>query len=58
MQSVDEGPRNALIAPEKGQEEFDDVISDHAQYGRIQFWDERYLKDQEPFEWLKLVYSI
>ena len=40
-----------LVAPEKGEQEFDDVISDFAQYGRIQFWDDRYMRDQEPFEW-------
>ena len=35
----------------KGEGEFDDVISDFAQYGRLQFWEERYLNDHEPFEW-------
>ena len=25
---------------------FDDVVSDCTQYGRIQFWDEKYLNDQ------------
>lgn len=43
--------RKLLVAPKKGEQEFDDVISDYAQYGRIQFWDERYLNDLEPFEW-------
>lgn len=40
-----------LVAPKKGEQEFDDVLSDFAQYGRIQFWDDRYMRDQEPFEW-------
>lgn len=31
--------------------EFDDFISDAAQYGRIQFWDFRYVNEHEPFEW-------
>eukprot|EP01031_Cornospumella_fuschlensis_P033951 gene33951-41087_t len=43
--------RSTLLAPEKGQEEFDDAVSDHAQYGRIQFWDLRYANEHEPFEW-------
>jgi hypothetical protein len=41
----------AVVAPGKGEQEFDDVISDHAQYGRIQFWDLKYATDHEPFEW-------
>lgn len=40
-----------LVAPKKGEEEFDDVISDSAQYGRVQFWDLRYATEHEPFEW-------
>lgn len=40
-----------LAPPEKGEEEFDDVISDDAQYGRIQFWDLKYATEHEPFEW-------
>lgn len=44
-------PGQALIAKERGQEEFDDVISDSAQYGRVQFWDLRYANEHEPFEW-------
>ncbi len=40
-----------LAAPKRGEQEFDDVISDHAQYGRIQFWDLRYANEHEPFEW-------
>lgn len=40
-----------LVAPKKGEEEFDDVISDAAQYGRVQFWDLRYASEHEPFEW-------
>jgi EEF1A lysine methyltransferase 4 len=31
--------------------EFDDVMSDAAQFGRIQFWDLRYANEHEPFEW-------
>lgn len=31
--------------------DFDDVLSDSAQYGRIQFWDLRYASEHEPFEW-------
>ncbi len=34
-----------------GNVEFDDIISDHAQYGRIQYWDMRYANEHEPFEW-------
>mmetsp|Transcript_31749 Transcript_31749/g.53555 ORF Transcript_31749/g.53555 Transcript_31749/m.53555 type:complete len:305 (-) Transcript_31749:172-1086(-) len=40
-----------LEAPQKGEQEFDDVISDNAQYGRIQFWDLKYATEHEPFEW-------
>lgn len=36
---------------EHGKPGFDDVISDNAQYGRVQFWDQRYLTNPEPFEW-------
>lgn len=42
---------SSLIIKEKGEEEFDDVISDVAQYGRVQFWDLRYANEHEPFEW-------
>lgn len=31
--------------------EFDDVTSDAANYGHIQFWDLRYANEHEPFEW-------
>lgn len=31
--------------------EFDDIMTDNAQYGRIQFWDLRYANEHEPFEW-------
>jgi EEF1A lysine methyltransferase 4 len=42
----------ALMVPKKvGEEEFDDTYSDSAQYGRVQFWDERYTSFPEPFEW-------
>jgi EEF1A lysine methyltransferase 4 len=40
-----------LIAPDVGEEEFDHTYSDAAQYGRIQFWDDRYADESEPFEW-------
>ncbi len=40
-----------LVIKEKGEEDFDDVIADSAQYGRIQFWDSRYANEHEPFEW-------
>lgn len=43
-------PTNKIL-PKKGEEEFDDVISDFAQYGRVQFWDMRYAEEHEPFEW-------
>lgn len=43
--------RNSLIPQKPGEEEFDNHVPDVAQYGRIQFWDERYLVDSEPFEW-------
>ena len=46
-----EAIKNTLAAPNKGEEEFDDVISDSAQYGRIQFWDLKYATEHEPFEW-------
>jgi hypothetical protein len=40
-----------LSIEKAGDVEFDDVISDLAQYGRIQFWDLRYANEHEPFEW-------
>jgi SAM-dependent methyltransferase len=40
-----------LTSKEKGVEEFDDVISDVAQYGRVQYWEGRYANEHEPFEW-------
>lgn len=40
-----------LIAPRKGELEFDDVTSDKASYGSVQFWDARYAHEHEPFEW-------
>ena len=40
-----------LAAQKVGEEEFDDVISDSTQYGRIQFWDLKYATEHEPFEW-------
>jgi hypothetical protein len=47
-----------LKAPGKGEEEFDNQISDHAQYGRIDFWDNRYVKEPEPFEWYYGYYTF
>ena len=44
-------PKPTLTAPKVGEQEFDDVISDNAQYGRIQFWDLKYATEHEPFEW-------
>lgn len=41
----------ALAPPRVGEDEFDNAISDAAQYGRPEFWDERYAKESEPFEW-------
>lgn len=35
----------------QGENDFDNQYSDCAQYGRIQFWDDRYAKETEPFEW-------
>jgi ubiquinone/menaquinone biosynthesis C-methylase UbiE len=32
-------------------QEFDSAYSDCAQYGKVNFWDERYVHDSEPFEW-------
>lgn len=44
--------KTGILAPPKvGEAEFDDVISDDAQYGRIQFWDLKYASEHEPFEW-------
>lgn len=40
-----------LTVPKVGEDEFDDVISDNAQYGRIQFWDLKYASEHEAFEW-------
>jgi SAM-dependent methyltransferase len=40
-----------LSISKAGDVEFDDIISDHAQYGRIQYWDMRYANEHEPFEW-------
>lgn len=40
-----------LVPLKEGEEEFDDVIGDDAQYGRIQFWDLKYASEHEPFEW-------
>lgn len=31
--------------------DFDDILSDVAQYGKVQFWDMRYAEEHEPFEW-------
>lgn len=43
--------RNSLIPQKLGEEEFDNLVPDVAQYGRVQFWDQRYLAESEPFEW-------
>ena len=43
--------KNSLIPRKVGEEEFDNIIPEVAQYGRIQFWDDRYLNEPEPFEW-------
>ena len=40
-----------LVPIDVGSNEFDDTYSDSAQYGRVQFWDERYASFPEPFEW-------
>jgi 2-polyprenyl-3-methyl-5-hydroxy-6-metoxy-1,4-benzoquinol methylase len=40
-----------LVPLAVGEQEFDTVYSDAAQYGRIQFWDDRYVSFPEPFEW-------
>lgn len=42
---------SSLSIENAGNVEFDDIISDNAQYGRIQFWDLRYAEEHEPFEW-------
>jgi hypothetical protein len=42
---------DTLVPPSKGEKEFDNQYSDCAQYGRIQFWDARYLQMLHPFEW-------
>ena len=34
-----------------GKEEFDSTYSDVASYGRVQFWDQRYMDYPEPFDW-------
>lgn len=34
-----------------GENEFENQYSDECNYNRIHFWDQRYLEDQEPFEW-------
>jgi EEF1A lysine methyltransferase 4 len=43
--------RNSLVPQKNGEEEFDNLVPDVAQYGRVQFWDDRYLVESEPFEW-------
>lgn len=50
MASVKLNP-NQLAVVKRGEAEFDDAVSDNAQYGRIQFWDLRYASEHEPFEW-------
>jgi len=34
-----------------GEDEFDNVVTDAAQYGRVQLWDSRFLAESEPFDW-------
>ena len=41
----------SLSIENAGNVQFDDLITDNAQYGRIQFWDLRYAEEHEPFEW-------
>lgn len=41
----------ALAPPGVGEDEFDDHVSDVASYGRSEFWDDRYAKSTEPFDW-------
>jgi hypothetical protein len=43
--------RNSLIPAGVGEEEFDNHVPDVAQYGRVAFWDDRYVEESEPFEW-------
>ena len=40
-----------LIPKARGQNEFDNAYRNVADYGRMQFWDDKYLQDTEPFEW-------
>lgn len=41
-----------ILRPKQvGEEEFENQYSDQCNYNRIHFWDQRYLEDQEPFEW-------
>lgn len=34
-----------------GEDEFDNIVTDAAQYGRVQFWDAYFAEESEPFEW-------
>ena len=34
-----------------GEDEFDNIVTDAAQYGRVQFWDAYFVGEPEPFEW-------
>lgn len=43
--------KSSIHRRDVGEEEFDNVISEVAQYGRVQFWDARYAEETEPFEW-------
>jgi len=43
--------RNSLIPAKLGEEEFENFVPDDAQYGKVSFWDDRYLVENEPFEW-------
>ena len=44
--------KSSIHRRDVGEEEFDNQISEVAQYGRVQFWDARFLEDgTEPFDW-------
>jgi hypothetical protein len=43
--------KSSIQHREVGEDEFDNVIGDDAQYARVQFWDAHFLEEPEPFEW-------
>ncbi len=45
------GGLESLIPLGRGEQEFDTTYSDCVQYGRVQFWDSRYVENPDPFEW-------